>query len=391
MEGTFERIFLIVLDGVGAGAMPDAGLFGEYDARSNTLFHIYEQAGLEVPNLCALGLSHLFPLRHPAKQGAWGIMREKSSGKDTTIGHWELGGIVISEPFPTYPKGFPDDVIQPFCQQIGREILGNYPASGTEIIQQLGDEHVRTGKPIVYTSADSVFQIATHEAVIPVPQLYQICTIARKILTGKHAVARVIARPFTGSSGHYERTKARHDFSVAPVAPTILDFLKEAGYDAIGVGKIGDIFAEQGLTKSYPVKGNEACMEQVFQLLPQKQKGLIFVNLVDFDMLYGHRNDVQGFRAALEKFDSQLPSLCQQMHERDLLILTADHGNDPVTPSTDHSREYVPLLAYHRKLTGSRALGTRNSFADVGKTIAVNFGLQEKLAEGESFLNKLLS
>jgi phosphopentomutase len=317
-------------------------------------------------------------------------MKELSQGKDTTMGHWELAGLVLPEPFPTYPNGFPEEVIQPFCQKIGRGILGNYPYSGTEIIRKLGDEHVATGKPIVYTSADSVFQIATHEEVIPVPDLYEMCRIARTILVDKHAVARVIARPFNGKSGNYERTKARHDFSLAPIEPTILDFLKVDGFDSIGVGKIGDIFAEQGLTQSYPVKGNPDCMRVTIELLSRRQTGLIFVNLVDFDMLYGHRNDPQGFRDCLEAFDAQLPLIYQNMKKRDLLILTADHGNDPTTPSTDHSREYVPLLVYHQRMHAVISLGERGSFADVGMTIAENFGLVEKMKAGQSFLSDIV-
>lgn len=376
-----------MLDGVGAGAMPDAAAYG--DEGSHTLLHIHEKAGLKLPNLAALGLSGIIPLNSPATRGAWGIMAERSVGKDTTTGHWELAGIVLSQPFPTYPDGFPEEVIEEFCRKTGRGILCNKPYSGTRIIQELGDEHVATGKLIVYTSQDSVFQIAAHEEVVPVPELYRICEIARKILTGKHRVGRVIARPFAGQSGNYARTVRRHDYSVPPVAPTVLDFLKESGYETIGVGKIEDIFAAVGLTRSYPVKGNEACWQKTLELVEQKHAGFIFTNLVDFDMLYGHRNDPQGFAGALEWFDGELPGIYERMNGRDLLLITADHGNDPTTPSTDHSREYVPLLAYHHGLSGVVPLGIRESFTDVAMTIAENFGLSDKLRHGSSFLPSL--
>jgi phosphopentomutase len=390
MARPFDRITVIVLDGVGIGALPDAAQFGEDDPNSNTLLHIHEKFPLQVPQMAKIGLSCLLPLATKAVSGGWGIMREQSPGKDTTTGHWEIAGIVLPQPFPTYPHGFPDEVIKPFCERIGRGILANYPASGTEIIQKLGDEHVATGKPIVYTSADSVFQIAAHEDVIPLPELYRICQIAREILCGKHAVGRVIARPFAGKSGNYERTRARHDFSLLPLAPTVLDLLKKKKLTSIGVGKIGDIFAEQGLTESYPVKGNEACMQSTLELLQKKNKGLLFVNLVDFDMLYGHRNDPKGFRDALEAFDKQMPDLLERMHDKDLLILTADHGNDPTTPSTDHSREYVPLLVYHKRMQRLIPLGERSSFADIGKTVADNFGLSGKCIHGTSFLPQIV-
>ncbi|HNZ67501.1 MAG: phosphopentomutase [Planctomycetes bacterium] len=386
MAKKFKRIFIIILDGVGVGALPDAHLFGDED--SNTLFHINEAVGLNIPNLAALGLSNIIPLQHPAIKGAWGKMAEFSMGKDTTTGHWEIAGVQLEKAFPTYPNGFPKEIIEPFCQQIGREILGNYPASGTEIIQKLGDEHVATGKPIVYTSADSVFQIAAHEEVIPVPELYKMCQIARDILVEPHAVGRVIARPFIGTTGNYTRTKARHDYSLEPVGVTILDALKEAGYDSIGVGKIEDIFAGRGLTKSYPVKGNELCMKVTLELLDQEQNGLIFVNLVDFDMLYGHRQDPLGFKNELEKFDKLLPTVYSKMKDDDLLILTADHGNDPCTPGTDHTREYVPLLVYHHNIK-LKELPLRQTFADIAKTIDENFELNT-ITHGTSFYQDIL-
>jgi len=381
----FDRVILAVLDGVGAGALPDAQAFG--DAGANTLLHIQQRVGLELPNLGAMGLSNLVPMSTPPKKGAWGKMLEKSMGKDTTTGHWELAGIVLSEPFPTYPNGFPPEIIAPFCKAIQREILGNCPASGTTIIQELGDEHVATGKPIVYTSADSVFQIAAHEQVIPVAELYRFCQIARALLIGKHQVGRVIARPFIGKSGNYTRTKARHDFSLEPIALTILDQLKNAGYASIGVGKIEDIFAGRGLTQSYPEKGNEACFYKTLELIQSQQKGLIFVNLVDFDMLYGHRRDAQGFRTALEWVDQRMPEWIQALRNTDLLILTADHGNDPVHTGTDHTREAVPLLIYHHHI-GLVNLGTRETFSDIAQTIAENFSLQ-KLSNGTSFLSQI--
>lgn len=386
MQKKFKRIFLIILDGVGIGALPDANLFG--DENCNTLLHIVQNVGLNVPNMAALGLANLLPLEQKAVKGAWGKMAEKSMGKDTTTGHWEIAGVHLSKAFPTYPKGFPAEVIDEFCKQIGRDILGNYPASGTEIIQQLGDEHVATGKPIVYTSADSVFQIAAHEEIIPVPELYKMCQIARNILTGQHAVGRVIARPFIGTSGNYTRTKARHDYSLEPTEYTVLDALKDAGYDSIGVGKIEDIFAGRGITKSYPVKGNELCMQATMDLLDQDQTGLIFVNLVDFDMLYGHRNDPIGFKKELETFDRQLPTIYSKMKDDDLLILTADHGNDPCSPGTDHAREHVPLLIYHHNI-GLHELPLRQTFSDIAKTIDENFGLN-KVLHGESFLADIL-
>lgn len=382
----FNRIFLIVLDGVGAGALPDAHLFG--DEGSHTLLHIHEKVGLNLPHLCAMGLSNIIPLAHPYNKGAWGKMMEKSMGKDTTTGHWEMAGIILPAPFPTYPKGFPPEIIQAFCQSIGRGVLGNYPASGTEIIQQLGDEHVATGKPIVYTSADSVFQIAAHEEVIPLSELYRFCKIARDILTGQYAVGRVIARPFIGTKGNYTRTKARHDFSLEPIATTILDLLKNSGLASIGVGKIEDIFAARGLTQSYPEKGNEACFAKTTELMRGQQQGLIFVNLVDFDMLFGHRNDPAGFKAALEWFDTHLPEWIQVLRPDDLLILTADHGNDPTNPSTDHDREHVPLLVYHHQI-GKVELGIRSSFCDIAQTIAENFSITN-LPHGTSFLSKIV-
>lgn len=381
---SFDRVFLIILDGVGAGAAPDADKYGDVD--SHTLLHVHEHVGLSIPNMSALGMSNIIPTQTKASKGAWGTMQERSQGKDTTTGHWEISGVILEQAFPTYPQGFPPQVIDAFCQKVGRKILGNYPASGTAIIEELGDEHCKTGQPIVYTSADSVFQIAAHEDVIPPQQLYDMCKIAREILVGEHCVGRVIARPFVGESGNYTRTSRRKDFSVEPQGVTILDALKDNGLSAIGVGKISDIFAARGVTESYPEKGNAACMKSLFELFDKDFRGLVFVNLIDFDMLYGHRNNPQGFAQALETFDAQVPEMFSKMTAKDLLIITADHGNDPTTASTDHSREYVPLLVYHKNMQNVISLGQRSTFADIAKTIDDNFALQQ-VKNGSSFLS----
>lgn len=382
----FERVFLIVLDGVGAGASPDAYQYG--DADSNTLLHIHQEIKLHIPNMAKMGMSNIIPIETKAQIGSWGTMEEKSSGKDTTTGHWEIAGVLLDEAFPTYPQGFPKDVIDTFCNKIGREILGNCPASGIAIMEELGTEHVETGKPIVYTSADSVFQIAAHEDVISIENLYKMCKIAREILMGEHCVGRVIARPFTGKPGAFTRTTRRKDFAVEPRQITILDALKESGHEAIGIGKISDIFATRGITKSFPEKGNAACMKSLFDCMKQTFKGLVFVNLIDFDMLYGHRNDPKGFATALETFDKQVPLLFENLNDKDLLLITADHGNDPTTPTTDHSREYVPLLAFHKNMQKLSSLGVRQGFFDIAKTIDENFSLN-KIQNGKSFLSLL--
>lgn len=387
-----RRFVIIVLDSVGIGEMPDAHLFG--DEGSDTLGNLSRAFpdGLNLPNLAALGLGNIAELRgvppRPDARSGWGKCAEMSMAKDTTLGHWEIAGIISEQPFPTYPNGFPPEVIEEFEKRIGRGVLGNIPASGTEIIQKLGDEHVRTGKPIVYTSADSVFQIAAHEEVIPLEELYRMCQIAREILDGPHRVGRVIARPFVGTSGQYSRTRNRKDFSVPPPSPTILDVLKDHGYETIGIGKIGDIFAHRGLTKEVHTGPNEKGILATILELHQAGDGLIFTNLVDTDMIYGHRNDVAGYRQCLEEFDSYLPRLLDALGSEDILVITADHGCDPTTPSTDHSREYVPLLVTSKRMTHGVDLGTRSTFADTAATMAEYLSVPWDGA-GKSYLKEL--
>src|SRR3990167_1773331 len=375
----FNRIFLIVLDGVGCGEAPPAAAFG--DTGSDTLGNMARAVGgLRLPTLERMGLGRLGRIEGVdaarARAGAHGVMVEKSVNKDTTSGHWEMAGVVVEESFPTYPNGFPAEVIRPFEEAIGRRILGNKEASGTEIIAELGEEHVRTGRPIVYTSADSVFQIAAHEDIIPLDTLYEICRTARQMLTGKHRVGRVIARPFVGNTGNLKRTPHRHDFSVEPPRQTLLDRMKSAGLEVLGIGKIQDIFAGCGLTGHFPMESNAEGMAHLSDLAGRAFRGMAFLNLVDFDMLYGHRNDVRGFVAALEEFDAQLAGFQKRLREDDLAVLTADHGNDPTTPSTDHSRELVPLLAWHPRLTRLVDLGVRQGFWDIGQTVAENFSIE---------------
>jgi phosphopentomutase len=389
MSVLFERIILVVMDSVGIGAMPDAADYG--DAGRDTLGHICERRGLRAPNFVRLGLANIRPLKglEPAAKpgGAYGKATLLSPGKDTTAGHWEMAGVILDRPFPTYPKGFPPEVIEPLEKAIGRQVLGNYPASGTEIIKQLGEEHVRTGRPIVYTSADSVFQIAAHEEVIPVAELYRICEIARKLLDGPHRVGRVIARPFTGKPGAFVRTERRHDYAVPPPRPMLLDLLQEAGLEVTGVGKIPDIFLNRGITRALPGKNNPKALESTLAAIGDSKRGLIFTNLVDFDMLYGHRLDIEGYGRAIEEVDAFLPRLLEALRPRDLLILTADHGCDPLGPSTDHSREYVPVLATGPAVRPGVNLGTRATLADIGQTIAENFSL--RIVHGTSFLGAL--
>ncbi len=393
MKNKINRVIIIVLDAVGIGEAPDAAKFG--DVGSNTLGNLSKAVGgLKLPNMEKLGLGKIEPLVGVNPKitaiGDYGKMQEQSGGKDTTAGHWEIAGVITKEPFPTYPHGFPEEVLAPFRKAIGRDVLGNIPASGTEIIKQLGEEHVKTKKPIVYTSADSVFQIACHEEVYPIEELYKMCEIARKILTGKHAVGRVIARPFLGSPGNFQRTERRKDFSLEPFLPTILDKLKEAQYDVVGIGKIEDIFAGCGLTEAIHTKGNPKCTQATIDAIKANTKGLIFTNLVDTDMIYGHRNDCPGFHQALIDFDNRLPEIQNSMRDDDLLIISADHGCDPTTPSTDHSREFVPLLVYGKKIKPNINLGTRETYADVSATIADLFNL-EKWRYGKSFQSEILS
>ncbi|HWP43867.1 MAG TPA: phosphopentomutase [Blastocatellia bacterium] len=388
-SGPFNRIALVVLDSVGIGEMPDAAEYG--DAGADTLGHTLGSREVAIPNLRAMGLANIRrlpvePVAHPT--GVFGRAATASRGKDTTTGHWEMAGVITSKPFPTYPKGFPPRIIEPFERKIGRRVLGNRPASGTEIIKELGAEHMRTGRPIVYTSADSVFQIAAHEEVVPLDLLYEWCETARGLLTGEDEVGRVIARPFTGEPGSFRRTEARRDYAIDPPEPTLLDRLKERGLAVTAVGKIGSIFCHRGTTEELAAGNNNASVDQTLRALGETSRGLIFTNLVDFDMLYGHRNDVEGYARALEEFDERLPEIQRAMRDDDLLVISADHGCDPGDVSTDHTREYVPIIAWGRQARSGMDLGTRSSLADIGQTIAENFGLE--LREGRSFLSDLL-
>ena len=387
-----KRVFLIVLDSCGCGEMPDSADFG--DAGSNTLRACTASSRLDIPTLSKMGIFNIDSVDCgtpvPAPTAAYGRMAEKSRGKDTTIGHWELAGLISPHPLPTFPDGFPADFIQAFEEKTGRKVLCNKPYSGTAVIRDYGREQKETGGLICYTSADSVFQIAANEADIPPEELYRICETAREMLTGPElGVGRVIARPYTGEYPNYVRTSNRHDFSLLPPAPTLLDELKQAGLATIGVGKIYDIFAGQGITEMVRNKSNADGMEHTLHYAAQDFEGLCFVNLVDFDMLYGHRNDVDGYAAALTEFDGQLRELLPMLKEDDLLFITADHGCDPSTPSTDHSREHVPLLAYGAKIKAGYNLGTRSTYADLAATVAEYFGVKANIA-GTSFLREIL-
>lgn len=372
-----KRVFLIVLDSVGIGAMEDAESFG--DAGCNTLKSASESSCFHMPNMEKLGLFNIDGIdwKEGAErpEAAFGRMKESSKGKDTTIGHWEIAGIISENPLPVYPEGFPEEIIKPFCEMTGRGILCNAPYSGTEVIKEYGDEHVKTGKLIVYTSADSVFQIAAHEDIVPVETLYGYCEMARKLLCGKHSVGRVIARPFTGISGNYARTARRHDYSLLPPKETMLDAVKAAGMSVIGVGKIRDIFAGQGLTSYVYTKGNTEGIEKTLEYLDKDFEGLCFVNLVDYDMLYGHRNDIEGYGRALAEFDDALPKMLAKLKKEDVLMITADHGCDPgYTVSTDHTREYTPFILYGKEISPVN-LGTRETFADIGATVLKYLGV----------------
>jgi phosphopentomutase len=383
----FKRVILIVLDSVGIGAMPDAAEFG--DKGSDTLGNIARQRNFKLPNLCGLGLANIKPLyglesvKNPV--GAYGKCALASPGKDTTTGHWEMAGILLERPFPLYPHGFSPEIIELLEARIGRKTLGNKPASGTEIIKELGAEHLKAGSPIVYTSADSVFQIAAHERVIPLDELYRICEIAREILRAPHEVGRVIARPFEGEPGRFVRTSNRKDFAVPPPQGMLLDKLSEQNVPVYGVGKIADIFLQRGIREYVKSKDNHDGMQKTMQAMGKQPNGLIFVNLVDFDQLFGHRNDVDGYAEALEAFDRWLPSL--HVQDEDMVVLTADHGCDPTTPSTDHSREYTPLLVYGPHVRAGVHLGTRRTLADIGQTVAENFGTE--IEAGTSFLEEI--
>ena len=386
----FERVIWIVLDSVGIGELPDAADYG--DTGRDTLGHIARFRALRLPNLLRLGLANIKPLEHLAPvatpEGSYGKGATVSPGKDTTTGHWEMAGVWLDQAFPVYPNGFPQPLIEEFETRIGRKTLCNKPASGTEIINALGEEHLRTGYPIVYTSGDSVFQIATHEDVIPVPELYRMCEIARKLLDGPNRVGRVIARPFTGSPRNFRRTERRHDYAVDPPHPMLLDVLSDADVPVFGIGKIHDIYNGRGVREYVTTKSNADGMSKLEQALSNWRRGLIFANLVDFDMLYGHRKDMEGFARSLEEFDGQLAFLLDRLGQSDVLMITADHGcdPDPVNPTTDHSREYVPILAFN---PGRRSanLGTRSTLADMGQTVAQNFGVA--ICHGSSFLSEI--
>lgn len=391
-EARQPRAIVLVLDSVGVGELPDAAAYG--DAGSNTLGNTARAVGgLCMPNLEAMGLGNITPVEgvapRPDASASWGRCAERSAGKDTTTGHWEMMGVVLERPFPTYPEGFPPEVIDEFCRRTGYAgVLGNKVASGTVIINELGDEHVATGLPIVYTSADSVFQVAAHEERFGLEELYRVCSIAREMLVGEHCVGRVIARPFIGPDerGLYTRTHRRRDYSVKPFEPTVLDALQQNGIPVFGVGKIGDIFAWQGVTSSPHVADNMEGFDRLLEQVRRPEQGFVFCNLVDFDMLWGHRNDARSYAEGLEAVDRRIPELLDAMVQGDLLIITADHGCDPTTPSTDHSREYVPVIAKMQGIDHGIDLGTRTSFADVGRTVADYYGIGHRCSRGTSFL-----
>lgn len=388
-----NRVIWIVLDSVGMGALPDAQKYG--DVGSNTIGNISKAlGGLNLPNMERLGLGHIDGIEGIKKTdnpiGCYGRFAEKSDGKDTTTGHWEMCGVCLEKPFPTYPNGFPKEVVDAFEKAIGTKMIGNKPASGTAIIEELGEEHIKTGHPIVYTSADSVFQIAAHEEIIPLDSLYEMCRIARNILKEEHGVARVIARPFLGKPGHFTRTSNRRDFSLVPPHATLLDHLKDAKHSVIGVGKIEDIFSNQGITEAIHTKDNMDGVDQTLHYMKQNNKGLIFTNLVDFDMKWGHRNNVEAYGKGLEAFDERLYEILDTMNDTDILFITADHGCDPTMPGTDHSREYVPFLAYGKALKENHNLKTRETFSDMGQTIAEIFDIKP-IKKGNSFLKEIIS
>ncbi len=388
----FNRVTIIVLDGVGAGEAPDAAAYG--DAGSNSLGNTATAVGgLRLPNLEQLGFGCITPMLgvkcSPDARGAFGLLQPLSAGKDTVMGHWEMMGIHLAKPLPTYPNGFPPDLMAEFEKKIGRKTLGNYPASGTEIIKDLGEEHMRTGSPIVYTSADSVFQVAAHEEIIPIDELYRICLIARDLLKGEHAVGRVIARPFLGQdAATFKRTDRRRDYPLLPPTPTVMDRLIDAGKEVWSIGKIDDIFGHKGISHKQHTLDNDESSQAVIDTLAEDFEGLIFANLIEFDMIYGHRNDARGYASALERFDTFVPGIFKAMKPGDIAIITGDHGVDPTTESTDHSREYVPLLVFAPSIDHVIRIGTRGSFADIGATICDIFGLELPLI-GKSFLDLL--
>ncbi|MEW9049756.1 MAG: phosphopentomutase [Neobacillus sp.] len=390
--GTYKRIFLIVMDSVGIGEAPDAEKFG--DKGSDTIGHIAERMnGLKMPNMSKLGLSNIREIKGIEKQeqplAYYTKMMEASNGKDTMTGHWEIMGLNIQTPFRVFPDGFPDELLSELEQRTGRKIIGNKPASGTEILDELGEEHLKTGALIVYTSADSVLQIAAHEEIIPIEEQYKICKIARELtLDEKYMVGRVIARPFLGEPGNFKRTANRHDYALKPFDRTVMNEMKDAGLDVIAIGKISDIYDGEGVTKSLRTVSNMDGMDKLVESLDMEFTGLSFLNLVDFDALYGHRRDPEGYGKALEEYDARLPEVFAKLKEDDLLIITADHGNDPVAPGTDHTREYVPLIVYSKQMQAGKELPIRETFADIGATVADNFKI--KMPEfGKSFLQEL--
>ena len=387
MPSSFSRIIVIVIDSAGIGELEDAADYG--DEGSNTIGNIARQVPLQLSTLRQLGLDRLVDLGGPAPvkppRGAYGRMAEVSAGKDSVTGHWEMMGIVLDRAFPVFPNGFPKEMIAEFEKRIGRGTLGNYAASGTQVIEDLGPEHMKTGKPIVYTSADSVFQIAAHEDVIPIDEQYRINGIGFDVAVGGYGLGRVIARPFVGQPGSFTRTSNRRDFAMPPTAETVLDRLTAGGTVTVAIGKINDLFAGRGITRSVHTTSDDEGMDVIGRELETTKNGLIFANLVDFDTVYGHRNDVRGYAANLERFDGRLRHLLPRLREDDLLVITADHGNDPTTPSTDHSREHVPVLASGPRVNNDVALGTRKTFADLGQTIADNFGVG-RMPHGTSFL-----
>lgn len=386
-----NRAVLIVLDSVGVGELPDAAEYG--DAGSNTVKNIYKAIeNFSLPNLEKMGLLNINGFEDIRKSekytGTVAKCNEKSKGKDTTTGHWEISGLILDKPFPTYPNGFPEDFVKKFEERVGRKTIGNYAASGTEIIKVLGKEHFDTGNLIIYTSADSVFQIAAHEEVVPLEELYEICAAAREMLQGEHGVGRVIARPFTGTEGNYTRTSNRKDFSLIPPKDTLLDYVSKNGLEVYAIGKIEDIFVNKGITRSNHTHSNEEGIEATLEALNEDFKGLIFTNLVDFDMVYGHRNNVLGYADALKYFDDKLPEIIANLKDGDVLIITADHGCDPTTESTDHSREYIPLILYGKNIKGNNNLGVLDTYASIGKTILDMFKIENDIA-GKSVLGNI--
>jgi len=382
-----KRVILIVLDSVGIGELPDAALYN--DEGTNTVLHIFEKRGLNVPNMMKLGLGNIEGLEKLGKEanpvGAYGRMKEKSKGKDTTTGHWEMSGVILDKAFPTYPDGFSDEIIEEFKQKAGLDgILANTVASGTEIIKEYGEEHIKTGYPIIYTSADSVFQVAAHEEHFGLERLYKVCEIAREMLVGENAVGRVIARPFIGEVGDFQRTRNRKDYALDPFGKTMLNAIKENGKNVLAVGKIEDIFNGNGITSAVHTVSNMDGVDKTLEYMDIKEDGLIFTNLVDFDMMYGHRNDAEGYGKALEDFDARIPEIIEKMEEEDVLIITADHGCDPTTKGTDHTREYVPVLIYGPKIESGKNIGTRESFSDLSETI-LDILEVPNLGVGESF------